>query len=201
MTHEKITSQQIKPGIRRPSISTPPSITAYPTRNSSEIESNERKRRSWLYKSLIKPYKTKGTSKSKDNQKISVAASIAEDFYNNNPLPINNFGLSRVNTVNNPLKKKLKPSPIHGRSNSSNMNGEPSTSNNRNRRHSFDSFQSLIKESVNEPLSKDEEDQEIYNLIENKEFIDYHDNALNEWDQERKKEVHIVNNIYACIDF
>lgn len=195
VTQEKITSQQIndkKPGIRRPSISTPPSINEFPTRNSSEVESNEKKRKSWLYKSLVKPYKTIGiiTNKPKENQHISASASIAEDYYRNNPIPINNFGLSGMESPDT-----VSTSSNRIRSNSSNMNGEPSTSNNTNRRHSFDSFHSFV---LSQPLSKDEEDQNIYKLIENQDFIDYQDNALDKWEQQVKKEVRYISDL-VCI--
>lgn len=161
---EKITSQQTKtPGI---SSSTPPSITAAA---SLEVESSERKRRSWLYK--MKPNKAPRKDNQSNSSSMSVSASIAKEFYDNNPVPINNFG--RVNNTINHVKSS---------STNRQSNGEPSSSSNHdgNRRHSFDSIQSFGQES----MSKENEDQELLNLIENKEFIAYHDQALDQWDQD-----------------
>lgn len=161
---EKITSQQTKtPGI---SSSTPPSITAAA---SLEVESSERKRRSWLYK--MKPNKAPRKDNQSNSSSMSVSASIAKEFYDNNPVPINNFG--RVNNTINHVKSS---------STNRQSNGGPSSSSNHdgNRRHSFDSIQSFGQES----MSKENEDQELLNLIENKEFIAYHDQALDQWDQD-----------------
>lgn len=137
---------------------TPEKITS----PASSSEMAESKRRSWLYKSLIKPIK-KGGPKRDDNQTtLSASASIAEDFYNNNPLPINNF--SRVN---------------HVRSNS-NTHGETSTSTDTNRRHSFDSFQSSFLDE-SDTLSKEDESER---LVENKELVDYQDQWMDQWDHQ-----------------
>ncbi|KAI7893580.1 uncharacterized protein EV154DRAFT_600847 [Mucor mucedo] len=142
---------------------TPEKKITSPATSSSEM--NESKRRSWLYKSLIKPIK-KNTTKREDNQNVmSASASIAEDFYNNNPLPINNFG---------GRSGQLKSATGGGGG-----GGEPSTAN--NRRDSFDSFQSSFLDESDTVSKEDEE------LIENKEFVDYHDAVLDRWEHDHQR--------------
>ncbi|KAG2208336.1 hypothetical protein INT47_006192 [Mucor saturninus] len=138
---------------------TPEKKITSPATSSSEM--NESKRRSWLYKSLIKPIK-KNTTKREDNQNVMTAsASIAEDFYNNNPLPINNFG------------------GRSGQFKSATGGGEPSTSN--NRRDSFDSFQSSFLDESDTVSKEDEE------LVENNEFVDYHDAVFDQWEHDHQR--------------
>lgn len=197
-----ITSQQIndkKPGIRRPSFSTPSSATASSvstTQNSSELaldvpEIGDTKRRSWLYKSLIKPYKTKSSSKSNSSKSSSSATNPDEqpqDFYNSPRLN----AAANDHTKNKQIASTQFDVPNnHTRSNSSNQTAEPSAGNNTNRRHSFDSFLPPANEpdGIFTSMSKEEEDEAILNLIDNREFLDHHDDALAKWDEERKQEV------------
>jgi hypothetical protein len=126
------------------------------TTNSSDIilDNSDTKRRSWLYKSLIKPYKkgsksnsnksTSTISENDSNNTKSPAASIADEFY----------------------RSLESESHLHNRSNSSQVTTTTQPNNNNTRRHSFDSFHSIMKE---EPLIYTEEE----------------DQALTQWDKER----------------
>lgn len=171
--------QMNRPGIRRPSISSPglPLLSTLSDMDTSD----DTRRKSWLYKSLIKPYKSKSNSNKSNGTKSSTgsnidvtseAASIAEEYY-----------LSRAKEL---LKKD------HTRSNSSNQQlkqtSEASTSRDMNRRHSFDSFQPAVDDGRGY-TSKEEEDQMLSDLVQSQEFIEQQDEALAKWDEEQKQEV------------
>ncbi|KAI9330806.1 hypothetical protein BD770DRAFT_44453 [Pilaira anomala] len=177
----KVISQQQmnRPVIRRPSFSSPglPLLSTLSDMDTSD----DTRRKSWLYKSLIKPYKSKSNNNksnitnSSTGSNIDVtseAASIAEEYY-----------LSRAKEL---LKKD------HTRSNSSNQQlkqtSEASTSRDVNRRHSFDSFQPAVDDG-RAYMSKEEEDQMLSDLVQNQEFIIQQDEALAKWDEEQKQEV------------
>ena len=138
-------------------------------------DSNDTKRRSWLYKSLIKPIKK--TSKSTISNKSSTsstdqedaikspAASIADEYYRTIEQQ------QQQSTESLPFKSKINTqSPLHTRSNSSHVTGVENATQNPTRRHSFDSLQ---------PFKQDE-------LINE----DLFDPQLAQWDQERKQTAH-----------
>ncbi|CAO3653245.1 unnamed protein product [Mucor hiemalis] len=156
------------------------------TQNSSDINlDTPEKRRSWLYKSLIKPYKKGSSSKSSpsgksasttysDDHLMSPAASIADEFYRT----MESEDEKKTEGFKYKLRsqKRFSNSPFHARSNSSHVTSTSATPNNMSRRHSFDSFHShLIKE---EPATQ-------FEALDSKNL---QDQALEKWDQERKRE-------------
>lgn len=167
-----------------------PSSPPLSTQNSSDINlDSPEKRRSWLYKSLIKPYKKGSSSKSSpsgksnstassaDDHFMSPAASIADEFYR--AMESEDEKKSTPEGFKRKLRsqKRFSHSPFHARSNSSHVTSTSATPSNMSRRHSFDSFQShLITE---EPTTAQFEKLDTSN---------FEDQALAKWDQERKQE-------------
>lgn len=139
---------------------------------SSLITDSPEKRRSWLYKSLIKANKkgsninstSKSTSIHGDDSYSSAtnvkspAASIVDEFYQKNPRTL--FGDSKPR-LQIKMKKKSNNNNKHSRSHtlhpslSANLVG--SGSDHHSRRHSFDSYPSFIEENSSNSSSMQDE--------------------------------------------
>jgi hypothetical protein len=140
------------------------------------------KRRSWLYKSLIKANK-KASNKGKpmathsDDSNTSTpnakspAASIVDEFYQKNPRP--SLESSKPKQLIKLRKNHNKHCRSHTLHPSLSANMVESSSNHHSRRHSFDSYSSFIKESSSNASSIQEE-------------------ALNHWDQEIRQELEVT---------
>jgi hypothetical protein len=159
-----------------------PVITTTSQTSSDIVESptsdSPEKRRSWLYKSLIKPNK-KGSNNNNKTKPIAIrsqdsnqstpnakspAASIVDEFYQNNPRTLFQDNATKSREKKNHHNKHSRSHTLHP-SLSANLVAGSSSNPHHSRRHSFDDYPSLIKENSSYSSS-------------------IQDEALNQWDQE-----------------